>query len=670
MNDFAWWMAQNAAVTALLVPVVLTACRMRRSRPAEQHLLWLLLLVKLVTPPLVQWPWPAGDFTTWKEFVSNAAAVASVSSREDSAATSPFVSAGQLAAATLPQIEEVIVAGTATFEPAAAVETRPPSSDGPPVEPALAVQAHELDWRTLAVRAALGLWLFGAAFVVVRIAGHARRQRATLRGSREAPPTLRRLVDEVSAVLGLRPVAVRVSSRTDSPFVSCLGRPVLVWPEALAADESLATARGVVAHELAHVRRRDHWVARLEALAAPLWWWNPVFWYVRRRLDETRELACDAVALESAPADRRALAELLLAFSASGRPALPFSPLRAGIAPRHSLRRRLAMLFDDSVSGRVSSVGLALAALLGMAALPGWVWGQEEPLPTPSADVPAAAPAVPSAGAPSAVPAAEQAPPGPASAESVPAAPLAPGYEAPAEPAQPIEPSQVAAPAAEAVPPAAPIGVSAPPSPSQPRQPTVTFAPPPSVEPAATGPAAAQSPNVRRVQFGEGKVVLLEPADDGVVLTFVENGRPGVKIYLNGVTFRSDGLGQSLDERRTHATPPQPPTPAEPELVPTARRPAGFEGRVTRRPAAVNSSASRAKFLEMAHELAMLEVEEKKVLLEQGREEAARQQQLFENGYSAERPRDLRLLEIDLKKAELKARQAAIELEAGRSSGF
>jgi hypothetical protein len=75
------------------------------------------------------------------------------------------------------------------------------------------------------------------------------------------------------------------------------------------------------------------------------------------------------------------------------------------------------------------------------------------------------------------------------------------------------------------------------------------------------------------------------------------------------------------------------------------------------------------QFLQTAVELAQLEVEEKKVLLEQGREEAARQQQLFEKGYSAERPRDVRLLEIDLKKAELKARQAAIELEAAHSTG-
>src|SRR5690606_29025131 len=75
----------------------------------------------------------------------------------------------------------------------------------------------------------------------------------------------------------------------------------------------------------------------------------------------------------------RVFAELLLAFSTSGRSGFSFAPLRAGIAPSHALRRRLAMLFDKRASGRVSSAGLLLAGLLAAALLPSWAWSQEEP---------------------------------------------------------------------------------------------------------------------------------------------------------------------------------------------------------------------------------------------------------------------------------------------------
>jgi hypothetical protein len=46
----------NAAVVAVLAAAVLAVDRLAR-RPALSHRLWLLLLIKLVTPPLVAMPW-------------------------------------------------------------------------------------------------------------------------------------------------------------------------------------------------------------------------------------------------------------------------------------------------------------------------------------------------------------------------------------------------------------------------------------------------------------------------------------------------------------------------------------------------------------------------------------------------------------------------------------
>jgi hypothetical protein len=165
-------------------------------------------------------------------------------------------------------------------------------------------------------------------------------------------------------------------------------------------------AETVIAHELAHLRRRDHWVSWLELFVLALWWWNPCFWLVRWKLHESRELACDAMALELCSADRREFADLLLSLSDACNPAFgPASLVGAGLTSRYSLRRRLEMVFNEHASGRTSWVGLALAGLLGLAALPGWSWGQPaapepkaDPVPAPPAAAPRAAePAAPGA---------------------------------------------------------------------------------------------------------------------------------------------------------------------------------------------------------------------------------------------------------------------------------
>ncbi len=56
MNEIMWWFGQNALTALLMFPCVMVACRLFCDRPAVQHLLWLVILLKFVTPPIVAWP--------------------------------------------------------------------------------------------------------------------------------------------------------------------------------------------------------------------------------------------------------------------------------------------------------------------------------------------------------------------------------------------------------------------------------------------------------------------------------------------------------------------------------------------------------------------------------------------------------------------------------------
>ena len=54
------WFAYNTLAAAVLAGLVLLACRLWRFRPAVQHALWVLVLVKMLTPPgftLPYLPW-------------------------------------------------------------------------------------------------------------------------------------------------------------------------------------------------------------------------------------------------------------------------------------------------------------------------------------------------------------------------------------------------------------------------------------------------------------------------------------------------------------------------------------------------------------------------------------------------------------------------------------
>src|SRR5260370_41859596 len=55
------WLIQNSLVAGVMAGVVAAVCRFARPSPAVRHALWLVVLIKLIAPPLVYWPWSARE---------------------------------------------------------------------------------------------------------------------------------------------------------------------------------------------------------------------------------------------------------------------------------------------------------------------------------------------------------------------------------------------------------------------------------------------------------------------------------------------------------------------------------------------------------------------------------------------------------------------------------
>jgi TonB family protein len=85
----------------------------------------------------------------------------------------------------------------------------------------------------------------------------------------------------------------------------------------------------VLAHELAHIRRRDFAKNLLYGLVSLPVAWHPLLWRTRARIAESRELVCDAIAADAiaaeAVAGRRQYAQSLLRLASmlACRPAIP-----------------------------------------------------------------------------------------------------------------------------------------------------------------------------------------------------------------------------------------------------------------------------------------------------------------------------------------------------------
>ncbi|MDE7262333.1 MAG: M56 family metallopeptidase [Oscillospiraceae bacterium] len=94
----------------------------------------------------------------------------------------------------------------------------------------------------------------------------------------------RRVVEAVRSEDG-----VWVCDRIDSPFLLGLFRPRIYLPVGLDGD-----SRGyVLAHERAHIRRRDYLIKPLALLLLTVYWFNPLVWAAYVLLCRDIELACD-----------------------------------------------------------------------------------------------------------------------------------------------------------------------------------------------------------------------------------------------------------------------------------------------------------------------------------------------------------------------------------------
>lgn len=113
----------------------------------------------------------------------------------------------------------------------------------------------------------------------------------------------------------------------DTPFILGILRPRIFLPSTL----SEVVKEEVIAHEKAHLSRRDHWWKPLGYVLLTLHWFNPLLWAGYVTLCRDIELACDErVCRDRTPNQRKRYAEALLLCSLPRGVAIAACPLAFG----------------------------------------------------------------------------------------------------------------------------------------------------------------------------------------------------------------------------------------------------------------------------------------------------------------------------------------------------
>ena len=89
------------------------------------------------------------------------------------------------------------------------------------------------------------------------------------------------------------PIPAMSSPARLEPGVFGVRKPVLLLPEGITARLTPDQLEAVLAHELCHVRRQDNLTAAIQMVVETIFWFHPLVWWIRARLVEERERACD-----------------------------------------------------------------------------------------------------------------------------------------------------------------------------------------------------------------------------------------------------------------------------------------------------------------------------------------------------------------------------------------
>ncbi len=359
----------NTLLAAMLALAALAVSRTFR-RPALSHALWLVVLLKLITPPL----WNIAVPLMPPEKIPTHILPPSNLSLPPTEPAPMTVASAQAEPMEIPQGE-----GELVVDRGAASRTLQETIQAP--------VAAGWQWPRLSVSQGLMIiWMSGSVLCALIISARLRRFSKLLGFADPAPAHVQILARALGARLGIsRYPRVWFVPGPLCPMLWAFAGPArLLIPANLWDRLDDAQRSTLLLHELAHYRRGDHWIRGLELLVTILFWWNPIAWWARHELREAEEQCCDAWVVWTLPRAARDYAMALMeAIDFVSKAPLAVPVLASPMGEFHDLKRRLLMIKQHDAPRALGWTGFSMICALAAILLPlsATLAQQEKPQP-------------------------------------------------------------------------------------------------------------------------------------------------------------------------------------------------------------------------------------------------------------------------------------------------
>lgn len=154
-------------------------------------------------------------------------------------------------------------------------------------------------WLETYYPAIVTVWLLGFGFFCIQLAGGMYYvQRLRRRYNQPVGHIWQEKLQALAAKVSYsRPVQLFESALVQTPVALGLFKPLILLPLGMINQISAAEVEAILAHELAHIARRDWLFNLVQALIDALFYFHPAVWWVSATIRAERENCCDDTAV-------------------------------------------------------------------------------------------------------------------------------------------------------------------------------------------------------------------------------------------------------------------------------------------------------------------------------------------------------------------------------------
>lgn len=344
-NDMADILVRQSWQVAVVFGLVWTAVTILwRASSHWRYLLWLLVVAKCLTPPLVDVSIPL--LTMNPPVASRPVEVSSVARGEA-------------------PVEAMLVAlppGSGASE----IQNQAPAS--------VQTMKHGVSTSFTVKQWLVVLWMLTVSTILGSVIVRFWTTNQQLKRLRlPADEETRLAVVSLARTLGLSsPPNVYVSSAVSQPFVWGLIRGDIYVPSQFALNGSMEQRRSVLAHELAHVARYDAIVNLAQIVVQSLFFFHPLVWWANRRIRHEREKCCDEVVLAGTQTEPHVYCSAIVETLASGSRQSRWTATLAVTGSIKSIEDRVVTMLapDRKFQRRPSRVAVVTTLFVAVCLLP------------------------------------------------------------------------------------------------------------------------------------------------------------------------------------------------------------------------------------------------------------------------------------------------------------